>query len=79
MSNLTVNDVQPSDSMDYVCVASNILGIARASAYLTVYGELINGYGLQFVYNYSQHCLYYFLHIECSNIALANFTFKSNL
>ena len=39
-STLTIFDVQPSDGrVEYVCLASNLVGAVEASANLTVFGK----------------------------------------
>ena len=38
-STLTVNGTEPSDALDYICMASNLVDMVEATAELTVHGE----------------------------------------
>ena len=38
-STLTVNGTEPSDALDYICMASNMAGTVEATAELIVHGE----------------------------------------
>ena len=38
-SSLTVNGTEPSDAVEYFCIANNMAGMVEATAELTVHGE----------------------------------------